>query len=250
MSIEEVAAELRRVLGALDLTPLIQSLELIDQGESLVTAAIHGSQRFEAGQAVALLAHTKQQLGQVYQTVTAARQLVEQYLSDLVGGGSATTALPKGSATTSTTSTTKTTKPASGEDKQKEINDILATLPPEVPKPNPSGKKTHGRVVGSNETVISGEDAESDEVWQRLMAAGVPEKFKPMSIDHAEMKVALRMVKSGKKNVELAMNNRPCRGLWSCRALLPILLPEGYTLIVYGPNNYQGTFTGGKKWSS
>ncbi|MGQ0840552.1 DddA-like double-stranded DNA deaminase toxin [Actinokineospora sp.] len=96
---------------------------------------------------------------------------------------------------------------------------------------------------------LSGEDAESDEVWQRLVAAGVPEKFKPMSIDHVEMKVALRMVKSGSRDVELAINNRPCRGLWSCRVLLPILLPEGYTLTVYGPH-YQGTFTGGKKWSS
>ncbi|MDQ3577679.1 MAG: hypothetical protein M3443_08795 [Actinomycetota bacterium] len=239
MSVEKVVAELQRVLGLLDLPILMRAAELIDQAEHGIAQATQGSQQPDAGQVVAQFASVKQQLEQAHHQIEQTRQLVQRYVANIAGS----------SLTTVTTSTPKPTSTSPAQGGSKKINDILAGLPPEVPKPNPSGKKTHGQVVGSEDVVISGEDAESDEVWQRLVTAGVPEKFKPMSIDHVEMKVALRMVKSGNTSVELAINNKPCRGLWSCRALLPILLPEGYTLTVYGPN-YRGTFTGGKKWSS
>ncbi len=247
MSVEKVAAELQQVLGLLDLPMLTQALELIDQAKRALTQATQGSRQPEVGHAVAQLVFVEQQLGQAHHQIEQTRRLVQRYVANIAGGSSTSTpVLPKDN---SIISMTNTTKPDFPENDKHKINRVLAGLPPEVPKPNPTGKKTHGRVVGSEEVVVSGEDEESDEVWQRLVAAGVPEKFKPMSIDHVEMKVALRMVKRGTKNVELAINNKSCRGLWSCRALLPILLPVGFTLTVYGPN-YQGTFTGGKKWSS
>ncbi|MGX7824327.1 hypothetical protein ACTG9Q_04475 [Actinokineospora sp. 24-640] len=86
MSVEEVAADLRRVLHALDLAPLAQALQLIDEAERVVAAATHGSLRPEAGQAIALLGHAKHQLGQVYQQVEQARQLIQQYLTNIAGG--------------------------------------------------------------------------------------------------------------------------------------------------------------------
>lgn len=252
MSVEKITAELNQVLVRLDLAPLLHAVDLFDQAARTLAHAAQGTSRPEAAQALGLLDQTKQQLGQLYQTVTAAKALVEQYIANLAGGETTTPTAntPPVAAAATSSLALKPAQTNATSDKQTQVDAILATLPPPVPKPNPSGKKTHGRIVGSDEQVASAEDAESDEVWQRLVAAGVPEKFKPMSIDHAEMKVALRMVKSGKKNVELVINNVPCRGPWSCRTLLGLLLPEGYTLTVYGPNNYQGTFSGGKKWSS
>jgi hypothetical protein len=248
VSVEKITAELNQALVRLDLAPLRQAMDLLDQAARTVAHAAQGTNRPEAAQALGFLDQTRQQLGQIHQTVTAAKALVEQYIANLAGGE--TTAPTANTPPATSPLASKPVRTNATSDKQTHVDAILATLPPPVPKPNPSGKKTHGRIVGSDEQVASAEDAESDEVWQRLVAAGVPEKFKPMSIDHAEMKVALRMVKSGTKHVELVINNVPCRGPWSCRTLLGLLLPEGYTLTVYGPNNYQGTFSGGKKWSS
>ncbi|WP_156758044.1 DddA-like double-stranded DNA deaminase toxin [Actinokineospora pegani] len=47
----------------------------------------------------------------------------------------------------------------------------------------------------------------------------------------------------------LVINNRACEGFMGCRALLPVILPVGYTLTVYGPG-YHEVFKGGKKWPS
>ncbi|MGX7825361.1 DddA-like double-stranded DNA deaminase toxin [Actinokineospora sp. 24-640] len=243
MSVEKIEAELHQVLGALDLAALVHALKTIDQAETALTRATEGSQRPESAHALGLLAHVKQRLGQIYQQVEAARKLVQQYLANIAGGGAIA------GNTSSLTSTVTPTTPDSSADKPKQISDILATLPPKVPKPNPTGKKTFGKVVGSEEVITSGVDEESAEVWQRLIEAGLSPRRKPMSIHHVEMKVALRMVKNGTKNLELTINNRPCLGFLSCDKLLPVLLPEGYTLTVYGPD-CKGVFKGGKKWSS
>ncbi|MEU4806356.1 DddA-like double-stranded DNA deaminase toxin [Actinosynnema sp. NPDC023587] len=46
------------------------------------------------------------------------------------------------------------------------------------------------------------------------------------------------------REVTLVLNHRPCRGAMGCDTLLPILLREGYSLTVHGPN-YRKRFTGG-----
>lgn len=63
------------------------------------------------------------------------------------------------------------------------------------------------------------------------------------------MKAAVRARRDGATHTEVVLNNVPCRGIYGCDQLLPILLPSGYSLTVHGPN-YRKTFTGGQKWSS
>ncbi len=209
MSVEKVAAELQRVLGLLDLANLTRALELVDQAEHGIVQATQGSQQPEVGKVVAQLGYVKQQLGQVHQQVKGARQVVHRYLANIADGGSMTTLLTKDNSATVPTTPPKSKNTGVTGDKQHKINGVLDTLPPEVPKPNPSGKKTHGKVVGSDEVIVSGVDEESAEVWQLLLKAGVPPRVKTMAVNHVEMKVAVRMIRSGNKNVELAINHAP-----------------------------------------
>ncbi|MGX7824124.1 DddA-like double-stranded DNA deaminase toxin [Actinokineospora sp. 24-640] len=258
MSVEKIVAELRQVLDLLDLTALTQALDLIHQAELTFANAAQGSQQPEARQVLGLFAQSKQQLGQVYQSVIETKALVEQYLTNLVGGTGTGASTPEADRSkdrspnrksTGTTPDATTVTSGLSSDKQRQVRDVLATLPPEVPKPNPSGKKTHGKVMGSDEVIVSGMDDESAEVWQRLLKAGIPPRAKTMAVNHVEMKVAVRMIRSGAKHIEVVVNNQPCPGILGCRELLPIILPEGYRLTVHGPN-YHGTFEGGEKWSS
>ncbi|OLR94041.1 hypothetical protein BJP25_13780 [Actinokineospora bangkokensis] len=97
--------------------------------------------------------------------------------------------------------------------------------------------------------VISGDDAESAEVTELLTQAGLNPRGTLVTIHHVEMKVAKRMAKTGTREVTLVINNRACEGFMGCRKLLPVILPAGCTLTVYGPG-YHEVFTGGKKWPS
>lgn len=56
------------------------------------------------------------------------------------------------------------------------------------------------------------------------------------------------MIQNGQRHAELVLNNRPCLGPLGCDSLLPVLLPEGYSVTVYGPDDYKTTFEGGEQW--
>lgn len=134
---------------------------------------------------------------------------------------------------------------------REQVAALQSDLPPPVPKPNPEGRKTHGRSVdehGKTSQEISGRDDDSAEVWRLLKAAGMSPTREPAATTHVEAKVAARMARRGIRHSELVVNNLPCRGLFGCDVLLPLILPEGCSLTVHGPN-YRKTFTGGKQWS-
>lgn len=252
MSVEKVVGHLRQVLGTLDLASLRHALDLIDQAERLLAAAIQGTQQPEVRQALGLLIHTKEQLGQIYRQIDQARQLIQQYLANLAGAGTAGQSIPSHlkPTTRGTDTNSATVKPKFTRD---EADAIRATLPPQVPKPNPEGKKTHGKWFdgsGAAAHIVSGHDEEAAEAWRRLQAAGLPPAREPASTTHVEMKAAVRAIRAGATHTEVVLNNIP-RGprTFSCDALLPIILPEGYSLTVHGPN-YRKTYTGGKKWSN
>ncbi|MDQ3403248.1 MAG: hypothetical protein M3548_07620 [Actinomycetota bacterium] len=102
---------------------------------------------------------------------------------------------------------------------------------------------------GKIHAIASGRDEDAVEVWRLLTAAGMRSTTEPMITNHVEMKVAARMVRQGAHHTEVAINNLPCTGRFSCDTWLPVILPEGYSLTVHGPN-YRKTFTGGqKRWS-
>jgi hypothetical protein len=76
----------------------------------------------------------------------------------------------------------------------------------------------------------------------------VPANRKPVITTHVEAKVAAEMIRSGQRHTELVLNNRPCVGPLGCDSLLPVLLPEGYSVTVYGPDGYEEAFEGGEQW--
>lgn len=51
-----------------------------------------------------------------------------------------------------------------------------------------------------------------------------------------ETTLATRRVQHGARDTELVVNNWPCGGFLGRDALLPMILPEGYSLTVHGPN--------------
>ena len=195
MSVERIRAELGQVLSALDLAPLERALDLIGQAERTFTHATQGSHRPEAEQALGLLDQTKQQLRQLYGHLTAARTMIDQYLANLAGGEASpptgATSATAGRPTASASVGTKLTR--------EQADAIRAGLPPQVPTPNPEGKKTHGTWLGGSGAeahMVSGRDEDAAEAWRLLQAAGMPVTTPPASVTHVEMKAATRAVRS------------------------------------------------------
>ncbi len=119
-----------------------------------------------------------------------------------------------------------------------------------MPKPNPTGKKTHGRWVdkdGNIGQMVSGEDEDAIEVRRILKAAGVPPVGEPVTVTHVEMKLAARMRRQRERHMELVVNNEPCVGPYGCDTLLPALLPQGYSITIHGPRESK-TYAGGEEW--
>ena len=131
------------------------------------------------------------------------------------------------------------------------IEQLRSQLPPPVTRG--SGQKTHGRWIapgGTAQSVVSGRDELTERVNDVLRQLGCPTLPVIASAD-VEMKLATLMRDQGDKNpamrhVTVVINHRPCKGRLGCESLLPVLLPEGYTLTVHGPN-YRKRFTGGAK---
>lgn len=122
-------------------------------------------------------------------------------------------------------------------------------LPPPVPRPNPGGQKTHGRWFdehGQAHAITSGQDDDSVKVWETLQQLDIPVAGPPTAVSDVEQKLAVRMVQDGRQHVDVVINNLPCVGRFGCDALVPVILPAGYSLTVHGPN-YRKTYTGGAK---
>jgi hypothetical protein len=48
------------------------------------------------------------------------------------------------------------------------------------------------------------------------------------------------------RHLTVVLNQRPCKGDYGCDELVPVVLPEGYSLTVHAPN-YRKRFTGGAR---
>ncbi|GAA3865207.1 hypothetical protein GCM10022243_34270 [Saccharothrix violaceirubra] len=116
-----------------------------------------------------------------------------------------------------------------------------------------TGRKTHGRWIapgGSAQPAVSGHDEWTPKVNEILADQGCPRLPVATSAD-VELKLAARMRVQraddpAMRHVSLVLNRAPCEGTLGCDKLLPVVLPEGYTLSVYGPNGYYEKFSGGK----
>ncbi|MFI6300435.1 DddA-like double-stranded DNA deaminase toxin [Amycolatopsis thailandensis] len=80
---------------------------------------------------------------------------------------------------------------------------------------------------------VDGDPAEAThaEVQTYLKEIGL----KPLAIaSHVEVKLAVRMARTGLRDVVVTINNVPCAGIAGCDRLLARILPEGATMTVYG----------------
>ncbi|WP_215550036.1 DddA-like double-stranded DNA deaminase toxin [Amycolatopsis sp. CA-230715] len=72
-------------------------------------------------------------------------------------------------------------------------------------------------VDGQTRQLTSGRDADAEEAWNQLQAAGLSPSRRPAVTDHVEMKLAARMVNQGTKHTDVVLNNRPCTGRTTAR---------------------------------
>ncbi len=95
--------------------------------------------------------------------------------------------------------------------------------------------------------MVSGDDPEADGVARLLREIPLPRPGRPYTASHAELKLAAHMRANGIRHATIVINHVPCKLDFGCEALLGVLLPEGYSLTVYGTDGYHRTFKGGKR---
>jgi SCP1.201-like deaminase len=121
--------------------------------------------------------------------------------------------------------------------------------PPITATERGTGRKTHGRWVaadGVTRAAVSGRDDWSDYADKVFTGLGRPNLA---VAEHVEMKIAARLradfERTGQpQHASIVQNQEPCRLRRGCTVYLPIMLPEGCSLTIHGPN-YRRTFTGG-----
>ncbi|WP_424188301.1 DddA-like double-stranded DNA deaminase toxin [Actinokineospora sp. G85] len=132
------------------------------------------------------------------------------------------------------------------------VEKLRAQLPPPVPPVDqrPSGGprlRTHGRWVdpdGEVRPIVSGQDEMYTEAVAAFPALGLRRGI-PSRASDVEMKLAAHMRNHDIRTATVVINYLPCRGPFSCDELVPVLLPEGSTLTVYGTDGFVKTYKGG-----
>jgi hypothetical protein len=130
------------------------------------------------------------------------------------------------------------------------IGPLLRDLPP--PVVSGAGQKTYGRWIdpeGNVHSEVSGKDQKS-EAAVRFFEEEMKSRRILGTVVDVEIKLAVHMRKSGIRSTTLMINNLPCRGPMGCNALVPVVLPLGYTMTVYGPRGFKQQYKGGgtSKW--
>ncbi|WP_439661619.1 DddA-like double-stranded DNA deaminase toxin [Lentzea sp. HUAS TT2] len=233
-SLGDVGDALRRVLDTIDQSIAVhhQASELAEHARELLRAIGSGSNHADVEQACAWFTRVIEGISEPEGQVSTLATIADEIRSYLHRHGLTQEVSPQ----------------QLSQSTAEQVETLRRQLPPPVQAG--SGQKTHGRwfTPGSMEarSVVSGEDDESAEVWRVLQETRFPEKGPPITITHVETKLAVRMRREDVKHASVVINYTPCRMKWGCDNLLPVLLPDGCTLTVYGPN-YRKTFTGGKR---
>jgi hypothetical protein len=246
VGVQELAAVVRTALGKLSTAKLTEAAGLL--GEAVQALAQTGSQQHEIQNAISGLNAAEQGVADVANVVGRVDSTLTGYLERI---GAKTppdeTGIPVSAPTQPTAASAPATAAPDGQRLTREQAEALqAELPP--PVTTMTGQKTHGRWVDENgqaREIVSGKDADAAEAARLLREKGIPQRGDITTTADVEQKIAARMVREGRKHVDVVLNNRPCRGVFGCDTLLPVILPEGYSLTVHAPN-YRKTFTGGK----
>ncbi len=252
MSINEVTAKLDVVIDQIDAGIATASRALIDWGEALSAAAkaTAGSSRPEAVHAQNLLTHARQSLASVIEMAQSAGTSTQLYRTHLAGDGSSSpaAAVPPpiiDEVIHSNGPVVERSAPTS-----EKIAALVRDLPPPV-VPH-SGQKTHGRWFGEDGEVhseLSGKDEKYRQAVQ-VFEKDMRSRRIPSTVVDVEIKLAAHMRANRIRSATLVINNQPCRGPMGCDALVPVVLPPGYTLTVIGPDGFRREYKGGvtSKW--
>lgn len=227
---------------------LNQAGQSLDEANQYLTQALEGSYAPEAEQAVGMLAEARSSVDEAYRGVTEVENRVQSYLTSLDAD---TTSGPASNTSRPPSSPDPAHTPDPEPPTRERIEQLRAELPPPVVRS--TGQKTHGRWLapdGSAQSMISGRDGLSNQVNDALKTQGCP-RLPARAADDVELKLAALMRDQGKtdprmRHITVVINNRPCKGDLSCDELIPVILPEGYSLTVHAPN-YRKRFTGGAK---
>ncbi len=244
--VQELAAAVRAALGKLSTAKLTEAAGLL--GEAVQALTQTGSQQQEIQNAISGLGAAERGIGDVTHVVGRVNGTLTGYLERI---GATTPPEETDSPTSVPTQPTATAAPATAApDGQRLTREQAEAVQAELPPPvtTMTGQKTHGRWVDENgqaHEIVSGRDEDAEEAAKLLREKGIPQRGDITTTADVEQKIAARMVREGRKHVDVVLNNRPCRGVFGCDTLLPVILPKGYSLTVHAPN-YRKTFTGGK----
>lgn len=212
--------------------------QMLEEAQQALATATEGTGVHEVTQALGLLAQAGgEDAGRLEQVINAAARDIATYLDKHPGEPAGAGAAPA----TSSSSTAPAKDPAGDAVEQARRN-----LPPAVSK---RGEKTHGRWFEPGKpagALVSGKDELTERVDQVLQEEGCPRRPVTASAD-VELKLAAHMRDQGITDASVVINNQPCKGSLSCDELVPVVLPPGASLTVYGPGGFVKTYTGGAK---
>jgi hypothetical protein len=248
VSIADVAAQLDAVLDEIDAVrvSLGAAADLIDEVAAIVETAVAGSAAPEALDALSLFEQARQGLEAPSGMLHIAEEAIRDYRAYLVGQTSsvdppATTSNPK--AEQARPPEAPSAKPIAVTPER--IEQLRRELPPPV-VPG-TGQKTHGRWIdpdGNVHAEVSGEDEKSeDAIW--FFEEEIKSRRTPTVVTDVETKLAVHMRKRHIRSAVLVINNIPCSGAMGCAEIVPVVLPPGYTMTVYGSDGVPREYKGG-----
>ncbi|SFR10299.1 SCP1.201-like deaminase [Lentzea waywayandensis] len=198
-SLGDVGDALRRVLHTIDqsITAHHEASELAEHALELLRAVGSGSSQADVEQACSWFTRVIEGISEPEGQVSTLATIADEIRSYLHRHGLAQEVSP----------------PQPSQSTAEQVEALRRQLPPPVQAG--SGQKTHGRwfTPGSVEprSIVSGEDAESAEVWRVLQETRFPEKGPPLTITHVETKLAVRMRRENVRHASVVINYTPCR---------------------------------------
>jgi hypothetical protein len=245
MSVERLAAQVSAVLAKMALARdhMTAAAAFTDDAKQATEAVLGGTRDWEAARTPAMFASAGEEMARAYAVVQAVEAAIAAYLAHIGASG------PGSSAATPTPATSQAqTTPIVPPER---IEQLRSDLPPDIPPldERPRGTptpKTHGRWIaqdGRTHREISGRD----EKYLPVVEFFKSRNWKiPTRASDVEMKLAAHMRNNGIKSATLVINYVPCEGAMGCDTLVPVILPKGYTLTVYGTRGFVRVYEGGK----
>jgi hypothetical protein len=243
VSISALVEALRRIADGLPSASLHRAAECLAQAAQTLAACADGTTNVEFQDAVTLLGIGCDQIAETQRLVLLAEQAIERYRQRIGSGEPLQSPVSAGRESLEPHPAPVFT--------DAQISRIQAALPARVVRTDRAvgdvARKTHGvwfDQEGHSDEIISGRDSDRERAAAILAELGMRQELS-ITAD-VEMKAAARMRDRGVRRVTLVINNVVCRGRLSCDRFLPVLLPDGYELTVYGTDGFRKTYRGGQ----